>query len=112
MAEASKDTTTEQRQLEPVRADVFAKFYANSARVETTLWDMKIFFGEVVLGGSKPFIEEFASIAMSPQHAKALISILIQNVNEYESLFGPIPSLPESGPKETPRHADASSKKR
>jgi flagellar protein FlaG len=91
-------------ELESVRSDAFARLYANSARVETTIWDVKIFFGELVpVSGGKPFIEESACVAMSPQHAKALIGVLTQNINQYETAFGKLPSPPEPVDKEPPK---------
>ncbi len=97
-----------QDQLESIRSDGFIKLYANSARVETTVWDVKVFFGELTLvPGGKPFIEESASIAMSPQHAKALLSVLSQNVNEYESKFGKLPAPPTEPPKEAAKQVEA-----
>jgi len=100
MAEPTKEVPAKTKgngegQLESVRSDNFIKLYANSARVETSIWDMKIFFGELVLGGGpKPFIEESACISMSPQHAKAMLGVLSTNINEYENRFGKIPSPP------------------
>jgi hypothetical protein len=101
MTEIAKEVPAKkegQDQLESVRSDNFVKLYANSARVETTFWDMKIFFGEIVITtGAKPYLEESVSVAMSPQHAKALLGVLSQNVSQYESMFGKLPSPPEPG---------------
>jgi hypothetical protein len=60
MTEPAKEVPAkiEGQDLESIRSDEFVKLYANSARVETSIWDVKIFFGEVTpVPGGKPFIE-------------------------------------------------------
>ena len=93
MAEIVNETPrkTESQDLESVRSDEFIKLYANSARMETTIFDLKIFFGELVQGGEKSYVQEYACISMSPQHAKAMHGVLGNHLSEYETRFGPIP---------------------
>jgi len=42
-------------------------------------------------------IQNFQGVYLSPQQAKALLNILQQNVNQYESAFGEIKLEPKAG---------------
>lgn len=88
-------------QVDSVRSDDFVTFYANSAHIEITVWDVQLIFGELVRSGDKVVAEQRVRVIMSPQHAKALAGILNTNVREYESKIGPI-TLPqaETNPQE------------
>jgi len=82
--------------LESVRSDGFFRTYANSAQIETSVWDLKFVFGELLRTGNKIVVEQTVAISMSPQHAKALLGVLETNIREYEKKFGKI-NLPASG---------------
>ena len=93
----------EAHELDSVRADNFIKVYANSAQIETSVWDFKIIFGEIAKVGSKLAIEQSVAVSMSPQHVKALLGVLGSNLREYEKRFGKINvPLTEAAAKEAP----------
>jgi hypothetical protein len=78
--------------------------YANSVQVRLSLWDFFLIFGTIAPGAQQADevkIENFQGIYLSPQQAKALASILSQNVAQYEQTFGHI-SL-ENTPSDAPR---------
>lgn len=72
--------------------------YANSVQIRVNLWDFFLLFGRVAQTSSETVtIQNFEGIYLSPQQAKALLNVLQQNVNQYESAFGQI-HLEPTGP--------------
>lgn len=72
--------------------------YANSVQLRASLWDFFLLFGQ--LRQSRPdsvTIQNFQGIYLSPQQAKALLNVLQQNVQQYESTFGEIRLEPRGG---------------
>lgn len=72
--------------------------YANSVQLRVSLWDFFLMFGQ--LKQSRPdsvTIQNFQGVYLSPQQAKALLNVLQQNVQQYESAFGEIRLEPRSG---------------
>lgn len=76
-------------------------YYCNVASIEVSNYDFRFYFGRVK--NNKPSdvnvginmeknIE--AEVTMSPQHAKALLTMLNMNVAKYEELFGEINIIP------------------
>jgi|ERR1700728_3160523 len=84
----------------------FVSIYANNLQLEATPWDFRFYFGEIERAEPdatgqrlvKIYVEDKVKIVMSPQHAKAMLKVLQQNVSSYESQIGPIPSQPEPKP--------------
>jgi flagellar protein FlaG len=71
--------------------------YANSVQVRVHLWDFFLNFGRVnQTAPDNVVIQNFQGIYVSPQQAKALLNMLQQNVNQYESAFGEIRLEPQS----------------
>ena len=71
-------------------------FYANNTQVTISPFDVRLSFGEIVkvdLETAKLIVRLKASIAMSPQHAKAMMLLLKRQLDLYESKFGAIPVL-------------------
>jgi Protein of unknown function (DUF3467) len=69
--------------------------YSNSAQLEVTPWDFTIVFGEIIRSPDQPpQVEQQVSVVMSPQHAKALLGVLANNLQEYEKKVGGVISLP------------------
>lgn len=69
----------------------FRETYANSVQVRVNLWDFFLMFG--TMNQTRPdsvTISCFQGIYLSPQQAKALLNVLKQNVQQYESAFGEI----------------------
>jgi len=65
--------------------------YANHANVASSPFDIRVNFAEIMPdeeGGY--FFEDFVSITMSPQHAKALLFLLTKNIKRWEELFGKV----------------------
>lgn len=80
----------EQKPLPSFRSDNFIKVYANSANIEVTPWDVKFVFGELNRIDNVVKIEESVAVTMSPQHAKALLGVLANNIRAYEEQVGEI----------------------
>ena len=65
--------------------------YANSVQIRVNLWDFLLLFGLVNQTSPESVsIQNFQGIFLSPQQAKALLNVLQQNVNQYETAFGEI----------------------
>src|SRR3954464_6012878 len=65
--------------------------YANSVQMRVNVWDFFLVFGTLQpQSETQVEIRNFQGIYLSPQQAKALASILAQNVASYESTFGEI----------------------
>lgn len=72
--------------------------YANSVQLRVSLWDFFLLFGQ--MKQSRPdsvTIQNFQGVYLSPQQAKALLNVLQQNIQQYESAFGEIRLEPKSG---------------
>jgi hypothetical protein len=82
------------QELETVLAEKFVKVYANAVNLEMTPWDFSLLFGELKKSNDKVVIEHSVGIIMSPQHAKALAGVLLNQLKEYEKRIGEI-KLPE-----------------
>lgn len=93
------DPTSQPQELEAIKGEKFVTLYANAANIETTAWDFNLLFGELKKRGDKFVIEQSVAIRMSPQHAKALAGILINNVKEYEKQVGEIKLPPAPAPE-------------
>ena len=65
--------------------------YANSVQVRVSVWDFLLTFGRLQpIAAQDVEVQNFQGIYLSPQQAKALLTILEQNVQQYESTFGEI----------------------
>jgi len=65
--------------------------YANSVQVRVNVWDFFLVFGTLQQQDeAKVEVSNFQGIYLSPQQAKALMTILEQNVVQYEKTFGQI----------------------
>src|SRR5579872_6778486 len=91
-----------QPNIQVVTADDYRENYANSVQVRVNVWDFFLVFGTLQQQSeSKVEIRNFQGIYLSPQQAKALLSILQHNVAGYESTFGEIkldPRMMTGGP--------------
>lgn len=71
--------------------------YANSVQIRVNLWDFFLMFGRVNQTAPESVsIHNFQGIYLSPQQAKALLNVLQQNVQQYESAFGEIHLEPQA----------------
>jgi hypothetical protein len=65
--------------------------YANSVQVRVSVWDFFLIFGRLQPQSPEQVeVHNFQGIYLSPQQAKALMTILEQNVAQYEKTFGEI----------------------
>lgn len=65
--------------------------YANSVQVRVSVWDFLLIFGRMQAQSTTEVeVHNFQGIYLSPQQAKALMSILGQNIMQYEKAFGEI----------------------
>ena len=69
----------------------YREAYANSVQMRVNVWDFFLVFGTVQQQNETQVeIRNFQGIYLSPQQAKALLGLLQQNVNGYETAFGEI----------------------
>ena len=69
----------------------YRETYANSVQIRVNVWDFFLAFGTLQPGGPNEVeVRNFQGIYLSPQQAKALLTILEQNVSSYEKTFGEI----------------------
>jgi Protein of unknown function (DUF3467) len=80
-----------QPNIKLVNGPEYRESYANSVQVRVNVWDFFLVFG-TLQQQTENHVEvlNFHGIYLSPQQAKALTSILQQNVASYESTFGEI----------------------
>ena len=88
------------RDREEIRADDFASIYANDTQVQVSPWDVRLTFGLIdsprISERDAPVrVKEVGEVRLSPQHAKAVTLILMEQLQMYEKRFGIIP-MPES----------------
>ncbi len=90
-----------QPQIKLVNAPAYRENYANSVQVRVNVWDFFLVFGTLQQQNEREVeVQNFQGIYLSPQQAKALVTILGQNVANYEKTFGEIkldPQLAASG---------------
>ena len=83
----------------------YREHYANSVQVRVSVWDFFLVFG--TLQNQTPDeveVNNFQGIYLSPQQAKALLTILEQNVVNYEKAFGEIKLDPQMAHQQGPIH--------
>src|SRR5271167_1967793 len=85
-----------------VNAPDYRENYANSVQVRVNVWDFFLVFGTLQQQSETQVeVKNFQGVYLSPQQAKALVSILQQNVSGYVSAFGEIkldPRMTAAGP--------------
>jgi len=91
-----------QPRINLVNASDYRENYANSVQVRVNVWDFFLVFGTLQQqSDTQVEVKNFQGIYLSPQQAKALMSILQQNVAGYETAFGEIkldPRMATAGP--------------
>src|SRR5262249_2222805 len=80
------------------RSEGFVTVYANNANLSAALYDLSIIFSEIITAGQSPVVEEKCRVVMNPWHAKALATVLTDNVKKWESNSGRSTCRPESSP--------------
>jgi len=95
-------TIPAQPKINLLNSSDYRENYANSVQVRVNVWDFFLVFGTLQQQSETQVeVRNFQGIYLSPQQAKALVSILQQNVSGYESAFGEIkldPRMTAPGP--------------
>ena len=80
-----------QPNIKLIPAKDYRENYANSVLVRVNVWDFFLVFGTLQQHTATEMeVTNFQGIYLSPQQAKALLTILEQNVVNYEKAFGEI----------------------
>ena len=80
-----------QPSIKLVNTPDYRDHYANSVQVRVNVWDFFLVFGTLQpQSETQVEVHNFAGIYLSPQQAKALVTILEQNIVQYEKTFGEI----------------------
>ena len=80
-----------QPNIKLVNTAEYRENYANSVQVRVNVWDFFLVFGTLQQASENEVeVRNFQGIYFSPQQAKALVTILQQNVSQYEKTFGEI----------------------
>lgn len=74
-----------------VNTEDYREGYANSVQIRASVWDFLLIFGRLQpQTAAEVEVQNFQGIYLSPQQAKALVTILEQNIVQYEKAFGEI----------------------
>ncbi|MBZ5719462.1 MAG: DUF3467 domain-containing protein [Acidobacteriia bacterium] len=91
-----------QPNIKLVNTSNYRENYANSVQIRVNVWDFFLVFGTLLQQSETQMeVQNFQGIYLSPQQAKALLSVLQHNVANYESAFGEIkldPRMTAPGP--------------
>lgn len=83
---------------EVIQSPTFVSLYANDTQVQISLWDVRLIFGLISNIPSPQDksvqVTTVGEVRMSPQHAKQVTMILVQQLKLYEERMGPIPLPP------------------
>jgi uncharacterized protein DUF3467 len=83
--------TVNQPNVKFVQTPDYRETYANSVQIRVNVWDFFLVFGTMQqTSETQVELRNFQGIYLSPQQAKALMALLQQNVNNYETAFGEI----------------------
>lgn len=86
-----------QTKIQLTNTSDYREHYANSVQVRVSLWDFYLMFGTInQTAPDSVSIQNFQGIFLSPQQAKALSNVLVQNVQQYETAFGEIKLAPHA----------------
>ena len=84
------------------QSSTYRENYANSVQIRVNVWDFFLVFGTLQQQTQTEVeVTNFQGVYLSPQQAKALLTILEQNMVNYEKTFGEIkldPRLATGGP--------------
>jgi flagellar protein FlaG len=91
-------TIPNQPEIKIKNSENYRDSYSNSVQVRVNVWDFFLVFGTLVPIEDKVEVHNFQGIYLSPQQAKALATILAQNIANYEQTFGEIKLDPKLAP--------------
>ncbi len=73
------------------QSSTYRENYANSVQIRVNVWDFFLVFGTLQQQTQTEVeVTNFQGVYLSPQQAKALLTILEQNMVNYEKTFGEI----------------------
>ena len=82
-----------------VEKEDYREGYANSVQVRGSLWDFFLQFGTLGKQSTQEVeIDAFQGVYLSPQQAKALWTVLGENIKQYEASIGEIRLAPGQMP--------------
>lgn len=88
----------EQPEIKITNTEDYRENYSNSVQVRMSVWDFYLAFGTMQpMAENRLEVRNFQGIYLSPQQAKALATMLQQNVANYEQAFGEIKLDPQLG---------------
>lgn len=91
---SSSSEAKKARRTKRVISDNVASYYTNSINIRLSVYDVSLLFGEVEEATEDSFVvRQIARVTMSPQHAKALATLLSNRLEAYERQFGPLPDV-------------------
>jgi len=90
--------TPQQPEIKVTNSADYRDSYSNSVQVRVNVWDFFLVFGTLVPVEDRVEVRNFQGVYLSPQQAKALATILAQNVANYEQTFGEIKLDPKLAP--------------
>ena len=88
----------QQQEIKISNSTDYRDSYSNSVQVRVNVWDFFLVFGTLVPIEDRVEVRNFQGVYLSPQQAKALATILAQNVANYEQTFGEIKLDPKLAP--------------
>jgi flagellar protein FlaG len=89
----------QQPHIEVSSTNDYRENYSNSVQVRVNVWDFFLVFGTLQQPEeNRVQVRNFQGIYLSPQQAKALATILQQNLVQYEQTFGEIKLDPKMNP--------------
>ncbi len=91
-------TFPNQPEIKVTNSEEYRDGYSNSVQVRVNVWDFFLVFGTLIPIEDRVEVRNFQGIYLSPQQAKALATILAQNVANYEQTFGEIKLDPKLAP--------------
>jgi hypothetical protein len=86
--------------IELKRDEDYTSLYANNVRFESSVWDLKLIFGELDQSEGKEVIEQHTAITLPWAQAKLLMHFLNVQIAAHELTFGKIPIPPSVVPQE------------
>ncbi len=97
--------TQQQPSINLTNTPDYRESYANSVQVRVNVWDFFLVFGTLQQKDEAHVdVRNFQGVYLSPQQAKALYTILQQNLVNYENTFGEIKLEPHLGQPGAPVH--------
>lgn len=86
---------------EMVSAASFVSLYANDTQIQVSPWDFRFMFGLITVAPSEDspnvVVTQIGEVRMSPEHAKRVAMVLVQQIRNYEQSVGPIPQPQDKG---------------